>query len=795
MHFPRFKKSDLFYYRRYLATTLPLLLVLIVIVGVLAWHRGELGLPAKLGLGALLLAGLAGTAWMAAFQLRIMLGPLTILARAMRRLQDGDTSVRVHEVSDGEMGELQRGFNQMARRIVAVQESLQAEVEQATRELLETNEELEIRNAELDIARRQAIEANRVKSDFLANMSHEIRTPMNGIVGFSELLAKTALDEQQTEYVYTIKRSADTLLQLVDDILEYAQLESGRITLHHEPFSLRDAIDSAVQLAAPAAQEKGLKLIGMVYRDLPETLVGDEPRLVQLIGNLLSNAIKYTDEGEVTLRVMLEGETGDRVTIGVSVSDTGIGIADEELGRLFTEFREKNMSTRRSASGTGLGLNICQSIARAMNGRIEIDSEPGRGSTFTVILELQRCREQQPPDPGVDGRGRSALLLTESGLSGIVLRNQLEDLGFRVEQRDSLTPMQAEEMADCALAVICMPADEAAARDCLDVAQALNAQGTPCLLLANSRDEAVLQGLREAGAGIVSSRPLARRRLWALLRKLLQGPVTTHASAPPRPTAGELPLSGIHCLVADDNEINLKLVQEMLGGLGARVTAAGNGREAVDAIAADDSIDIAILDIHMPLMTGLEAARHVLEKHRHIPLVALTADAAPQNQLAIERAGFHHQIIKPVSVDDLQHDILRLLGREHGPLTRAPEATEAGDGDETELPLYDAGLARRVSGGSEAIARHLLEGLLKELPEAGRQMTQAFEEGDLARLWETAHRLHGGAAVCGVPALKQALLRLEQVVKRGNGQAISQALARCQFESNRLIRHIRADKG
>ncbi len=795
-----FKKSDLFYYRRYLLTTLPLVAALLVMIAVLALVKDPLLPYQKLLLVILLLLGVFGTIRMAAYQLRIMLRPLTLLARAMRRFQAGSANVRVREVSDGEMGELQRGFNRMVREIGTVNERLQQEVTETTKELQETNEELEIRNAQLDIARRRAIEANRVKSDFLASMSHEIRTPMNGIIGFAELLSGTELDQQQQEYTHTIRRSAECLMRLIDDILDYASLESSEIKLRHEPFQVRDTVDSALHLIAPSAHQKGLELVGLVYQDVPEVLVGDEPRIIQILTSLLSNGVKFTAEGEVILRVMIDDQSEHGVRLGLSVSDTGIGLSDEEAETLMEAFARGAQASKSAEGGTGLGLAMCQALAHAMDGSVTVSGRPGEGAVFYVEVALERSPEPaELPSPGISGRNRPVLLVESHGLSAIVLRNDLETLGFEVEHREQLQEFEVSELADYALVILSANAGNMEVAQLQRLIRAFVERGVPSVALVNSSDQLLMQRLREAGAA-AGSRPVARQRFWALLRNAIKrraAPSLERRHRPrDTPSAGiasppKTKLEGLTCVAADDNEINRTLLTHLLRDGGAEVLEAEDGEQAVQHCRAHQ-VDVAILDIHMPRMNGLAAASAIRECSVDTALIALTADAADATQVQIMQGEFDARLVKPVSGGMLVETILETLrGDSHLEELKLPEPEPAATSD---LAVYDAETALRVSG-SERVGRQLLESLAKELPDAVTCLVSALEQQDWEALWQEAHRLKGSAAICGATALQAALSDLETGSNHRDEAAAGLALARTQLESNRLIAFSKAQAG
>ncbi|MCW9078996.1 MAG: ATP-binding protein, partial [Gammaproteobacteria bacterium] len=401
----RFKPFDSAYHRALFITLAPLLTAFGG-YSLYLWLVENQPKLALVGLLVLLPALIAGIA-LALQRLRELQKPIAVVNRAIQRVREGERGVRVTTASEGEMGQLEAGFNAMAEQLANEQDLLQERIDQAVSDAQESMEVVEIRNAELDIARRRAIGASRAKSEFLANMSHEIRTPMNGVIGFTRLLGKTQLNEKQHDYLTTIEKSANSLLRIVDDILDFSQLESGKLILSHEPFGLRECVESAVTLWVPQAHAKHLELVSMVYSDVPEHLVGDETRIIQILNNLIGNAVKFTEQGEIALRVMLDEEKDHLVRITFALSDTGIGVPLEKQRRLFQPFNQGKSTTNRLFGGSGLGLSICQALAKEMNGDVDLVSRSGEGSVFRVTLTLERDPDATsvPHAPPLNRRG------------------------------------------------------------------------------------------------------------------------------------------------------------------------------------------------------------------------------------------------------------------------------------------------------------------------------------------------------------------------------------------------------
>ncbi len=302
---------------------------------------------------------------------RAFTNPVFELNEAVARLKEGKLDTRVYTGAGPEFEQLESGLNAMAEELSKAQAEMQQNIDQATEDLRETLETIEIQNIELDFARKEALEASRIKSEFLANMSHEIRTPLNGIIGFTELLLKSPLPRQQRDHLSTIRKSSEILLTIINDILDFSKIEAGKLILDRVPFQLRDIVEEVMVMLAPAAHAKNLDLVPLVYNDVPDNIMGDPLRVKQVITNLVNNAIKFTQTGEVVLRASLEEEEADtnRVTLRLSITDSGVGLSRAQQQSLFNAFSQADASTARQYGGTGLGLAISKRLVEEMGGQ------------------------------------------------------------------------------------------------------------------------------------------------------------------------------------------------------------------------------------------------------------------------------------------------------------------------------------------------------------------------------------------------------------------------------------------
>ncbi|MCC5857431.1 MAG: response regulator [Ectothiorhodospiraceae bacterium] len=717
------------------------------------------------GMGLLagsMLVALAVSLLLGLWTRRQAVAPLGRLGNVVRRLGAGDLRARVHLLADGEIAGLARDVNRMAIALEHSHQALNDQIEQATRELRETLEAVEIQNVELDIARKRALEGSKVKSEFLANMSHEIRTPINGILGFSDLLSHSRLDDEQRDYVNTIRESCANLLSLVNDILDFSRMEAGKLVIDNVAFDLRDCVEEVMSLMAPAAYGKSLELIHLVYSDVPLKLYGDPIRIRQVLTNLVHNAIKFTPRGRVVVRLMLEEADEREALLRVTVTDTGIGLSPNDQDKLFNAFSQADTSITRRFGGAGLGLIICKKLLEQMGGDIGLESMPDQGSTFWFTL---RCARQ----PGVDAsekrmlsrdnpaREKRALLYDESVLSRLAARHLFESWGMKVTEAEDrgvfMSLIQAESRWD--VAVIGQTREELNARVFGGLMNRLPKLKLPIIVLASTVDRNELRSLFQQGA--FAALPKASRRQ-TLYREMCRA-VAPEALLPQRNTGDDPTRTeakpedhrDVTALVADDNAINRKLVCTILRRHGVQVHEAENGLQAVTLCKGQD-YDLILMDIHMPTMSGETAAarirRHQGRKRKPSRIVAITANAMHGERERLLQQGMDDCLIKPVSEAQILAQVRECSARSREQLPSLP-SPDAGDDQDTRL------------------TNELRDMLLRELPGHKRAIQRQYRQGDLEGLRQQVHKLHGAASVCQVPELKAACHELEQVLIRG----------------------------
>jgi signal transduction histidine kinase/DNA-binding response OmpR family regulator len=683
-------------------------------------------------------------------------------------------------------------------------------------ELILTAQELRDANRRLDEALTVAQEAARAKATFLAMMSHEIRTPMNGVIGMTSLLLETPLSPEQKTYATTIRQCGESLLHVINDVLEYSKIEAGKLELESIDFNLRDTVEDTLAQFAQQADAKGLELTGLVHANVPIALRGDPARLRQVLTNLIGNAVKFTQQGEVSLQVFLEEDSPDRATIRFDVTDSGIGIPPDTQAKLFRPFVQGDSSTTRRYGGTGLGLMISKQLVELMDGHITVTSSVGRGSTFQCTARFAKQADSpQAIAPSDDLAGRRVLIVDDHESSRRVLRELTRGWGMiaeTVEDADTALHRFTETMAggapfELVIADAIMP-EKDGLQFVRELRQRAEGRTTPVVLLTPLFQRDYTERGRHVGSVGHLQKPIRHDQLQNCLRKALaltseppaRQAIRPDLSAGERAPAAHAPWRP-SLLIVEDNEINQKLAVRMAEKLGCRAAIAHNGREAIEALAKAD-YDAILMDCQMPVLDGLETTRMIREREaalgagetqktldesppRRIPIIAVTANAMKGDREQCLAAGMDDYLAKPIQLETLRSVLERWVSLPPSSSGRIGQRAIANhsDADTFDLAALEANL-----GGDHQLIRQLVVLFVEQHRARLAEIKTGLETGDATAVERAAHTLKGAAGNLRAGKVASAAGRIEELVRQGRLDDATAAYPRLESEVLRLVR-------
>ncbi|WP_417560764.1 response regulator [Marinomonas sp.] len=673
--------------------------------------------------------------------------PINRLSSALNKLVKGQFSGAKLMKLPPEYAALQKDLLDLSERLEHHNEELIAGIEQSTEDIRRSMDSMEEKSAQLHIANREAMESNRLKSQFLANISHEVRTPLNAILGYTKTLQKDITDTQQRLYVDTIEQSTNSLLTIIGDILDFSKIEAGKLNLESNHFNLKTLLDDVYQILSInlLTKEKQIDLVPEFSQDVPEWFVGDSTRVRQILTNLIGNAIKFTHQGSVRTKVSIASQTPQEITLSFQIIDTGIGIAEHKINRLFKPFSQVDTSTTRQFGGTGLGLVITKKLVEQMNGKIEVSSDPSIGSTFRFTINLKTS-----PKLGNDksALNRHTVLLEPSATYKSYLTSYLQSIGVSctacsdLEQMVSLLNKQHETIDAILLSV--MPDEQSVAEARELITYSAKQFSIPCILMIQPPGQiAHYPDLKEICSDILL-KPISHDRLYSALQHLSNNntPTTTSIS-PQQPQINVLQerIRGLKILAVDDSPINLQLLKHWLVPIGIDVSLAYSGRQAID-MAISESFDQIFMDIQMPEMDGMETTRQLrqIESYKNTPIIALTAHALGSEQQQILASGMNAYLTKPINEELL----LSTIETWHSNTKSFQDQV-----DDKLAGIFDLEKALEIVDGKTIIAKEMFDMLADSLDAEKKLIQHHLENQDTEKLIEVVHRIHGASKYTG----------------------------------------------
>lgn len=725
-----------------------------------------------------LLLGMGLSGFFAYRLMRDVTLPISHMVSVVDRIRRGHLDVRIEGKLHGELDTLKSGINAMAMSLSEYHIEMQHSIDQATSDLRETLEQLEIQNIELDIAKKRAQEAARVKSEFLANMSHELRTPLNGVIGFARQMLKTELTANQVDYLQTIERSAQNLLSIINDILDFSKLEAGKLLLENIPFDLQDTLDEVVSLQATSAHEKGLEITLNIDPNIPQGIVGDPLRIQQVLTNLVANAIKFTERGNIDIVAELRSSQDKNIEVQFMVRDTGIGISERQQAQLFQAFSQADASISRRYGGTGLGLVITQNLVNQMGGEISLTSRLHQGSTFWFSVTFQATNMPMAPQVDTSSLQSKSVLLVEPNLpAAAIIEQQLTRVGMKVTYQAQLA--DSPDRFDIVLLNLPPNIQHDQSNLFAMIQQGLTL--SPQLILGlPSTELALAENLIKLYPIQCIAKPIVRRKL---IQLMLPNQAKSTLLAAPQPPKTALPLK---VMAVDDNPANLKLICALLEEQVEDIVTCSSGSQAVEQ-AQLQKFDVILMDIQMPDMDGVTACQNIkkTELNHQTPVIAVTAHAIDGERERLLQAGMDDYLSKPIEEHVLhqvlvhwnpyaEQGIIEKLDLKESQLDSTPAFTASQQADISSIrgssiggSSIDWSTALKQAANKEALAKDMLQMLIEFLPEVDESIEKALIEPceQQNQLLTTIHKLHGSCAYSGVPKLQTLCATIETALR------------------------------
>jgi two-component system, sensor histidine kinase and response regulator len=664
----------------------------------------------------------------------------------------------------------------------SARDDLELRVQQRTSQLERTN-------ADLAQAKEAAEAASRAKSAFLANISHEVRTPMNAVLGMTELLLDTPVSPQQRDYLTTLHDSGESLLSILNDILDFSKIEAGKLVLECAAFDLPETVGDTMQSLGQRAHGKGLELAYHIREDVPVVVVGDRARLRQVLVNLVGNGIKFTDYGEVVLDVTRESATDREAVLHFAVRDTGIGIPADKRALIFGAFEQADNTTTRRYGGTGLGLAISSRLTDLMDGRIWLDSEVGRGSTFHFTAKFGIAAESATAARllPVTLRGTRILAVEDHATNRRILEEMLRNMGTEPTvvslAADALERLRQAQRSGQPYRVVLtglqMPGIDGFAL-ATEIKQDPALAQTLVIMLSSVGPPAEGVGWEQAGIAAYLVKPIKQSELLVTLMRLLK---VTAPEADPAPIGQPVRIRPLRILLAEDSVINQRLAVSVLHKSGHVVSVVGHGKAAIEAWAARD-FDLILMDVQMPEMDGLAATLEIRAREkstgRHIPIIAMTAHALKGDRERCLEAGMDDYLSKPIRVQQLLALMEKVGGGSAQPDATQPPPATGGTGFD-----WSEGLA--AVGGDQELLRTVIEAAAEECPRLLAAIRQALQDGNPDELRRAAHTLKGAIRMFGMSEASELAYQLELMGKNNTCERVPEVWPKLDAEMAPVI--------
>lgn len=668
--------------------------------------------------------------------------PIARLKQSMKQILSNEFETQINVSSNNELGIVEQGCAHLQKQYLNTINELNQHIEVATADLQQGLELLEEKNIELSLDKKKTEEKSRQKAELIANMSHEIRTPMNGVIGFTNVLLDSKLDPLQLDYVKTIKSSAQDLLNIINDILDYSKIDAGKLHLDCIPLDIRACIDEVLSLIAPMAHKKGIDLIPATAVNVPKTMLGDPLRIKQMLSNLVSNAVKFTEHGYVLIRTNIEQESDKDYSLSISVTDTGVGISPEDQSTLFTAFNQADTSITRRYGGSGLGLVICKKLAEHMRGHIALTSEIYKGSTFSIYIKLEKLASYEAEKNQIHRFSNlKVICFDDNPLHLEALCNGLGYWGIHYIRVDAFNQLDKafSTYSDYDLAFVSVN------QGCeKQVAQVLQQQSIPCVLVSKWP----IEDYEILGAQGFLFKPPNMQKLHDTVESLLNKVALTRTNNYELENLrAQLRLTQPTLLVAEDNPVNRMLLNSMLGKKTC-IETVDDGKQAV-AICNHKYFNAIMLDLQMPILNGLEAARLIRQEsvlNKNTPIILISANNNALNQEHLKKAGIELCLQKPIDEEILLRHLLRIISKSKSSAINWPLCVQ------------------KVSG-NKALAAEFLDRFVLELQKNREEFSLLMQTHDIQGIERAAHKLHGACCFCGVPTLQNHVAHMEHLAK------------------------------